>query len=224
MIPLFLRNTYTSLVTPFIWCNAKIYRKFRCPSNGLQVHIGPGQDRYIQNWLNVDVNLISAKIDLWANIAHGLPFKDECVEAFYTYHVVEHIRFDHSVKVFKEMFRTIKKGGTVRIGVPDTGNAAKAYIDNNFEWYANYCNNFPKAHSSIGGKFQNFVMCDNSHVQMFDFSFMKEQLELSGFKNIIRRNPKETDYPNIYTEDVLKGEYEKNPEFPHTLVVECKKG
>ncbi len=68
MIPPILKRTFYSLFRYPMRTNAWVYKKFRSPKEGLKVHLGPGQGNYINGWLNVDANFISAKIDLWANL------------------------------------------------------------------------------------------------------------------------------------------------------------
>ena len=55
--------------------NAWLYRHARAPKTGIiKVHLGPGQRNYIPGWLNVDANLFTAKIDVWADFRFRLPF------------------------------------------------------------------------------------------------------------------------------------------------------
>lgn len=72
MIKHWQRKTYYALAGPLMWINGRIYRYFRAPAKGLRVHIGPGPNCYLQGWLNVDANIITAKIDLWANLVDPL--------------------------------------------------------------------------------------------------------------------------------------------------------
>src|SRR4051812_17025697 len=69
-----------------------LYRNFRAPTSGtIKVHLGPGQQKYLPGWYNVDGNFISAKFDIWADLRSVLPFKDNTVDAIYSHHVIEHL-------------------------------------------------------------------------------------------------------------------------------------
>ena len=72
--------------------NSKFYKIFRSPKSGVvKVHLGPGKKNYLKGWINVDANIVTAKIDVWADLKYPLPFKDETVNVFYSHHVIEHL-------------------------------------------------------------------------------------------------------------------------------------
>src|SRR5260370_25035542 len=81
-----------------------------------KVHLGPGQLNYLNGWTNVDANFVTAKIDIWADISAKLPFKTETVSAFYSHHVIEHLRDRLLPFHFSELFRCLKPGGMIRVG------------------------------------------------------------------------------------------------------------
>jgi predicted SAM-dependent methyltransferase len=97
--------------------NAIFYKSFRAPRAGkVKVHLGPGQKNYIDGWINLDANFISARIDVWADLANPLPFRDASVDAFYSHHVIEHLPDPTISSLFNEIFRCLKPGGMMRIG------------------------------------------------------------------------------------------------------------
>ena len=219
MIPRWQRRLYNRLMNPLMWLNGRFYRFFRAPKKGLKVQLGPGQESYLQGWLNVDLNFITARIDLWANLEHGLPFRTGSVDAFYSYHVIEHLAYDKVTVALKEIHRCLADNGIVRIGVPHAGNAAKAYVEGKADWFKV----FPRDYRSIGGKFANFVFCTGEHHQIFDLSFLTELMEDAGFCDIVELRPKKTCHPKIYDNAVMDIEWESHPDMPQTLVVEAVK-
>ena len=99
--------------------NAKLYRALRAPRSGrVKVHLGPGQRNYLAGWINVDANLLTAKIDVWADLTGGLPFRDATVDMFYSHHVIEHLPDAALAPLFAEMYRCLKPGGCIRIVRP----------------------------------------------------------------------------------------------------------
>jgi len=60
------------------------------------------------------------------DISKGLPFSNEEVDYIYTSHMLEHLTSEKADFVLKECHRVLKKGGIVRILVPDLG----LFIDN----------------------------------------------------------------------------------------------
>src|SRR5947209_5397502 len=92
MISRRLKAAYYSLFRMHMKINSMLYKAVRSPSEGLvKVHLGPGQKNYLPGWINVDANLFTAKIDVWANLCDPLPFRDNSVDVFYSHHVIEHL-------------------------------------------------------------------------------------------------------------------------------------
>ena len=64
-----------------------------------------------------------------------LPFKHNSVTYLYSEHVIEHLEFLETVNFLSESFRVLKKGGIIRISVPDTRKLAKAYLTDNRDFF-----------------------------------------------------------------------------------------
>jgi predicted SAM-dependent methyltransferase len=162
--------------------------------------------------------MFTGKCDVWADLRNKLPFRDNTVDVFYSYHVIEHLpdlQFH-----FDEMFRCLKAGGVIRIGGPNGDNAIKKFVENDHNWFSD----FPDKRESIGGRFENFIFCRREHLTILTYSFLKELLKTSGFKNIILCNSViQTHCPNIIGDDVLEKEHESTPDCPHTIIVEATK-
>src|SRR4051812_15699866 len=109
--------------------NGIFYKTLRCPRSGLKVHLGPGQKKYIDGWVNVDANFVSAKRDIWTDFSQSLPFPDGSVDLIYSHHVIEHLPDAKLPKHFQEIHRALRNGGGVRIGVPHLGNACRKYME-----------------------------------------------------------------------------------------------
>src|SRR5439155_1368995 len=67
-----LKSTYYTCAGGLMRANGFLYRRFRAPDGGnghvVKVHLGPGQKNYIPGWINVDANVLTAKIDVWADL------------------------------------------------------------------------------------------------------------------------------------------------------------
>ena len=81
MISRELRNLYYTVMRLPMRLNAAFYRSFSRRTGEVKVHLGPGQKNYIAGWINVDANLFTARIDVWADLANPLPFRDGSVDA-----------------------------------------------------------------------------------------------------------------------------------------------
>ncbi len=62
------------------------------------------------------------------NLAKGIPFADDSVDAVYHSHVLEHLDRDVAPVFVKEAARVLKKGGVLRIVVPDFERACRVYL------------------------------------------------------------------------------------------------
>src|SRR5690606_9118227 len=133
---------------PMMKANGIIYRTFRAPKRGLtKIHLGPGQQRYLSGWINVDANKFTGKCDVWANLIDGIPMPDNTVDAIYSHHVIEHL--PHLKFHFSEMFRCLKPGGVFRVGGPNGDCAIRKFVEGDTAWFSD----FPDKRSSIGRRF-----------------------------------------------------------------------
>jgi predicted SAM-dependent methyltransferase len=166
-------------IVPYCWSRLRGRSRFE---NSL-VNIGCGP-KYIEGMINVDGNLFRKK-DLWLDVTLGLPFPGGSIRGIYASHVMEHFRIDAVRKLFSEFHRVIKPGGTLRIVVPSLEYAISAFTAEDIgrlpEW--------PHKFTSIGGRFNNFLLCANQHLSMFDWSFLRELLREAGFTTVSREEP-----------------------------------
>jgi predicted SAM-dependent methyltransferase len=207
---------YAALSVP-MRLNGAIYKTFRQPRDPVRVHLGCGQKNYVPGWVNVDANFLTARIDLWANLTDGLPFRDASVERFYSFHVIEHLPDNYLAGHFQEMYRALVPGGAIRVGGPNIDNACKKLVENDSAWFSD----FPDAHPSIGGKFANFVFCRNEHLTALTRTYLEELALGAGFTDLHFCAPVvESRY---FDGDVLHFEHESDQECPHSILVEAKK-
>lgn len=211
---------YKSMKYPML-LNGIFYKNFKCPPKGLKVHLGPGQGNYLQGWTNVDANLITSKIDVWANLLDPLPFRNESVDIFYSHHVVEHLPDKYLPTHFKQMFDALKKNGGIRIGAPHFGNACRKYIEKDYTWFSD----FPDKRKSIGGRLTNFIYCRGEHLTALDETYLAEIASQAGFTDIKFVLPtKETYLSDLgIDQNVLSIEHETDFKYPHTVIIEARK-
>lgn len=223
MISRFAKKSFYVIAVIPLAISSIIYRQFFAPKehNGQRVlvQLGPGQDNYLNGWVNVDSNIVSARIDVWANFANKIPFRSNSVDAFYSHHVIEHLPDELLAGHFAEMLRCLKPGGVIRVGGPNGDEAIRNFLSGNLQWFSD----FPDAHRSIGGRFKNFLLCRGEHLTILTRSYLEEILEQAGFVAVDFREPiHDSAYPNVFTAAMLK-EWEWTPLSPHTLIVEAVK-
>jgi len=197
--------------------NGYFYKYFLCPSQGLKVHLGNGQEKYLDSWINVDANFITAKVDVWANLLNPLPFRDQSVDLY----VIEHLPDRHLQSHFNQMYKALRKNGGIRIGAPHVGNACRKYVEQDIKWFSD----FPDSPESIGGRLMNFIYCRGEHLTALDETYLEEIASNAGFTDIKFMIPgKETCLSDLgIDENVLLGEFETDFDCPHTVVLEARK-
>jgi predicted SAM-dependent methyltransferase len=147
------------------------------------IHIGCGP-KYIEGMINVDGNIFRKK-DLWLDVTLGLPFLSSSVRGVYASHVMEHFKVNTVRRLFREFHRVLKPGGTLRLVVPSLEYAVRTFMANDLAAFPEW----PYRFSSIGGRFNNFLLCANQHRSMFDLTFLEELLHEAGFTSVFRESP-----------------------------------
>ncbi len=214
-----MKSLFYSVSGPVMKVNGSLYKALRAPKSGkVRAHLGPGQQHYLDGWVNIDANTFTGKCDVWANLIDGIPMRDASVDAIYSHHVIEHLP-DLNAH-FREMYRCLKPGGVFRVGGPNGDMAIRKYVEGDADWF----DGFPDARESIGGKFENFIFCRQEHLTILTPSYLEEVAHRAGFVDLRQVHPcRETSYPEVFDAQVMGVEWEPTPETPHTLLMEGRK-
>ncbi len=153
----------------------KLLGRLKTPASPVRLNLGCGP-RYVQGYVNVEGNLFLKK-DLWLDISHGLPYRDGQVEVAYMSHVLEHFAFPEAVSLIREVHRVLAPGGGLRVVVPSLEKAVEAWARGDGEWFPSWPDDF----RSVGGRFNNYILCRDQHRLLLDRSFLFEILERGGF-------------------------------------------
>jgi hypothetical protein len=197
--------------------NGLIYKYLRQPRHPIRVQLGPGQKNYLPGWVNVDGNILTAKVDVWANLLDPLPFRRGSVEMFYSFHVIEHLPDSHLPRHFRELYDALIPGGAIRVGGPDIGMACRKYVEGDEAWFSD----FPDRRESVGGRFANFLFCRGEHLTALSRSYLTELATQAGFVDLQFCVP--TKESNVAGAEVLSLEFETDFACPHTIVLEARK-
>jgi predicted SAM-dependent methyltransferase len=219
MITRELKAAYYAIFYYPMRINAFRHRRLSGARPITKVQLGPGQRNYLDGWLNVDANFLTARIDIWADITGTLPFRNETVDVFYSLNMIEHLPDNILPFHFSELFRCLKLGGIIRVGGPNADMAIKRFQENDLDWFSD----FPDKRRSIGGRFVNFLLCRGEHLTLLTSSYLDELASEAGFTDISFCKPAETNYPAIIDNKVLLLEPENTPETPHVLIMEGRK-
>ena len=180
---------------------------------GGYINIGCGP-KYLEGMINVDGNLFCKK-DLWLDVTLGLPFPDSSLKGVYVSHVLEHFSPKQLRNLLAEFYRVLQPGAGLRIVVPSLEYAIQAYLSGDGSGLPDW----PESFRSPGGRFNNFMLCQNQHTVMLDFSFLLELLKGCGFSRVYREEANRSDY---FSRDHLQ--FESDPSIiDSSLFVEAAK-
>ncbi len=128
----------------------------------------------VKKWYSIDdyLHILKNNTFIHYNVEYGLPFPDESVDYIYSSHLLEHLYKEDAKKLLKEAYRVLKKGGIIRICVPDLEYAISLYQKGEKEKALNYFFTTSKA---------SYL---STHRYMYDFDLLKHLLEEVGFTNV----------------------------------------
>lgn len=178
----------------FLWMVAlRIYEKMMLLSPGkrikvarfkrydlLKLNIGCGKVK-IPGWVNID---IKPGADLVINVGKELPFSDNSVDLIYNEHFLEHLTFEEGEKVFREFHRCLKKGGILRIAMPDLDYVTQKY---NTDWKNQDWLSWPEyKFIKTKGMMINTAFRWWGHKYLYNEEDLRIHLVKAGFKKIVR--------------------------------------
>ncbi|HCN84102.1 MAG TPA: hypothetical protein DIT07_10865, partial [Sphingobacteriaceae bacterium] len=107
--------------------------------------------------------------------------KDESLEGIYTEHCLEHISYEKCLVNFKEFYRMLKKGGTVRVIVPD----GEIYIDLYQQKKTNKNVSLPYGEDEATPMISiNRIFRSHGHRFIYDYETMELLLKQAGFTTV----------------------------------------
>jgi predicted SAM-dependent methyltransferase len=96
--------------------------------SGLLVNIGCGPFGH-SGWVNIDLYACHPNVTLTADCRRTLPFADSSCSGIHAEHFFEHLSpFDERPAFLRECRRCLRKGGVLRIIVPDAEKYIRAYV------------------------------------------------------------------------------------------------
>lgn len=228
--------------------------------SGLKLNIGCGPGKVPENWINID-NSFSARLakypiikkflyrvkilpkrlyDLpWPSnitvldVRKGLPYKDNIVKYIQASHFLEHLFKKDAEYFLKECYRVMRKGGVIRIIVPDLRAGVKNYI-NKMEYIekdtgttTSPADEFIEGlglYDNIG-KYDSFLIKfmrilqgnKNIHKWIYDYYSLSLRLKLCGFAKISRRKYLDSQIKDINLLD-------RTERFKGSICIEAIKG
>jgi len=130
-------------------------------------------------WINVD-GFPDRNVEFLIDLSRPLPIPDNAFDGAFCEHVLEHFTRDDTIDIAREILRTLKPGGTLRIIVPDGETLVNALVGE------------PGGLKSRRGgdtdmdALNSYFRQRYDHQYIYDFETMAATLKAAGFAAAIR--------------------------------------
>jgi predicted SAM-dependent methyltransferase len=148
------------------------------------------------------IKILKENVFVHHRLDYGVPFESESIDFLYSSHMLEHLFPEDATLLVSDMYRALRKGGRLRLAVPDLEHAVRLYENGQKETALRYF--FIPSRSELF----------DQHHYMYDFDLLKRLLESVGFREIERCSFQVGKVPDIQKLD-------NRPE--ETLFVEARK-
>ncbi|MEP6260730.1 MAG: methyltransferase domain-containing protein [Gillisia sp.] len=155
---------------------------------GSGVNILPG-------WLNTD---LKSKTDItFFDAGEPFPIPTESFHFIFNEHLFEHLKIEQQLSLLKESHRILKKGGVLRIAMPNLDFLISLYSEPNLKFNREYIE-WAMNHSPLLRRTNNLLNCDHQkkiyvinnffkawgHQLIHNYESIREMASQCGFKNI----------------------------------------
>ncbi len=150
----------------------------------IKLHLGCGK-RYIPGFIHVDL-ADYPHIDYRREISRLPDFADETADLIYCSHALEYFDRYEAAKVLKEWRRVLKRGGVLRLAVPDFEALVEVYLAHK---------DLDLIHGPLYGRMPVETPSGEKvfyHKTCYDFEALKRLLESCGFVDVRRYEWRET--------------------------------
>jgi predicted SAM-dependent methyltransferase len=216
-----LRRRALAAAAPFI---IQRYLRLHSPAK-LQLGSGPGVSP-LAGWLNTDL-----MAERWPTVrldaTRRFPFADGAFACVFSEHMIEHIPLAGGRHMLAESFRVLAPGGVSRIATPDLARILRLYgaEDETARSYLRWS----AAHYRLGRDLPiapiviNDLFHDHGHQFLYDEATLGAVLTAAGFRDIVRRRPGESGYPELHGLEVHMHVIGEEANDYETLVLEARK-
>lgn len=127
----------------------------------------------------------------YGDVVRGLPIRSASCRAVFASHVLEHLSREDCLKALDESFRLLKRGGILRVVVPDLQRICSAYMDRASRCDAEASHQFMQD-SYLGIEqrprgMSGIIQCafgNSKHLWMWDRASLSFAIESAGFRQV----------------------------------------
>lgn len=131
-----------------------------------KIQIGCGPNLF-EGWLNTDLDCNDNIAYL--NAGNRFPIESDTFDFVYSEHLFEHLKVEQQLNMLSESYRILKKGGILRIAMPNIDYLFKVYdqpanAENRdyVEWYVNTMPHLKAVKNLVVGKEEHYIYAINN--------------------------------------------------------------
>ena len=170
------------------------------PMSGIWLNIGCG-NKHLNGFVNMDIEKpYNEKLDA----RKGLPYADQAVDGVYSEHFFEHLTQAEGLCFLRECRRVLKRGGVVRIAMPDLDELVKRYMSEDwrgdgdmfklgFDWVSNRC------------EMLNIAMREWGHKHVYNEEELVRIVSMAGLEPVARCAHGRSDVKNFVGRETRDG-------------------
>ena len=138
-------------------------------------------------WLNSDIE--PGKEEIYLDAAGRYPFGDGSFQYIFAEHVIEHIPWEAGLRMLKECYRVLAKGGKIRIVTPNLTKFIQLLTDSPDDVQRRFIAAKLRFHGwpvtpVIGAYILNKEVRDWGHQFLYDSATLRKTFEQAGFNNV----------------------------------------
>lgn len=151
----------------------------------LKLNLGCWTRNFGEDWIHIDGGHYP---HVSSHDIVNLPFENDTVDLIYASHVFEYFDREEGLEVLKKWISKLKKGGTLRIAVPDFKSMTKLYLEKDIP-----------LQKFLGPLFGKMAMDDTAiyHKTVYDFTSLTELLIEAGFVSVKKYDWKNTEHSHF---------------------------
>lgn len=191
-----------------------------------KLHVGCGT-HLLSGWLNTNIFPQSPFV-LHLDATTRFPFATGLFDYAFSEHMIEHITYEHGLRMLAECYRVLKPGGKIRIATPDLAFLVDLYGKNKsplqmeyIEFATKEC--IPYAPYPLDTFVVNHFMRGFGHQFVYDFKTLEHSLVVAGFTAITKqevRASRDEHLSNLENEGRMPAGFLKL----ETIILEAVKG
>ncbi len=160
-------------------------------ASDVRLNLGCG-DAPIDGWINVD-GIWNPRAELVVGLRGRLPIASGSVRFIFTEHLIEHFRYPEAVHFLGECRRILEPGGAIRVVAPDLQAMARAYAEQDREWFGKA---FPYLSDPVA--VLNLVFHQGgAHHYIYDSEALQAVLREAGFERVAPSSFRRSAWPEL---------------------------